>query len=82
MVPGNWHKLSPMYLLAVPFEENRPICLVSSDAHIELTHTQAKSHTYVRPIWRCRVDVGAEKKLFILRSAYSLPAHRLYALPL
>jgi len=51
MVPGNWHKLSPMYQPAVPFQENRTICLVSSDAHPDkLTYAQTHSQIRIDPL--------------------------------
>src|SRR5436190_16985182 len=75
MVPGNWHKLSPMYQPAVPFQENRPICLVSSDAHRQTyIHTDTLTHTH-RPVRRCRVAYDHPSLLIVLRSAYGLPLY-------
>src|SRR5436190_22763153 len=75
MVPGNWHKLSPMHQPAVPFQENWPVCLVSSDAHRRTyIHTDTLMHKH-RPIRKCRVAQGHPSLLIVPRSAYGLPLH-------
>src|SRR5436190_21183483 len=76
MVPGNWHKLSPMYQPAVPFQQNLPICLVSTDAHRRTyIHTDTFTHTH-RPVRSVTFNPPLHPYLLIvLRSAYGLPLH-------
>src|SRR5436190_16503952 len=75
MVPGNWHKLSPMYQPAVPFQENRPIRLVSSDTHRRTyIYTDTLTNTHI-PVRRCRVACSHPSLLIVLRLAYGLPLH-------
>ena len=84
MVPGNWHKLSPMYQPAVPFQENRPICLVSSDAHRRTyIHTQTHSHICIDPLGGAGWPIYSHPSLLIVpRSTYSLPYNHVKPLSL
>jgi len=43
MVKGNWRKLSPMYLPAVPFQENPSVWFLAMCTD-ELTHTHTHIH--------------------------------------
>src|SRR5436190_22774530 len=63
-----------MYQPAELFQENRPICFVSSDAH-RRTYIHTETYTH-RPVGRCRVAYDHPAALIVLRSAYGLPAYR------